>query len=283
MIAPPADVVRRAVAAALDEDLDVSGDVTSLAIVPAAAQAVGSLVARERLKLAGMPLARAVFEALEPGVAFTVLCSDGETVEAGIVVARVAGSARAILAGERTALNFLMRLSGIATAASAAVAEIRGTRARILDTRKTAPGLRILEKYAVATGGADNHRMGLHDAVLIKDTHLSIVGSIADAVARARAAGHPAERITVEVSSLAQLDDACAAGAGRALLDNLSVDEVRDAVRRARGRIVLEASGGLGPGRLRPYAEAGVDFLSLGYLTHSSRAMDFALDVEPGP
>jgi nicotinate-nucleotide pyrophosphorylase (carboxylating) len=283
MIDPPADVVRRIVAAALDEDLDVSGDVTSLAVVAAEARAVGSLVARERLQLAGIPLARAVFERLEPGIGFTVLCRDGERVDAGTVVARVLGSARAILAGERTALNFLMRLSGIATAAAAAVEEIRGTGARILDTRKTTPGLRALEKYAVRAGGADNHRLGLHDAVLIKDTHLASAGSIALAVSRALAAGHPAARVTVEVANLVQLDEACAAGAGRALLDNFTVEQVRAAADRARGRIVLEASGGLAPGRLRPYAEAGVDFLSLGYLTHSSRAMDFALDLEPAP
>jgi len=275
-----AEVVRRVVAAALDEDLGTAGDVTSRAIVPADARATGSLVARERLVLAGVPVARAVFETLDPGVAFTVLCADGEIVEAGTCVARITGDARAILAAERTALNFLMRLSGIATAARAAVEEVRGTRARILDTRKTAPGLRVLDKYAVATGGADNHRQGLFDAVLIKDTHLAVAGSIAHAVARARAAGHPPERITVEVGSLAELEQALDAGAGRALLDNLSVEEVRQAVQHARGRIVLEASGGLGLGRLRPYAETGVDFLSVGQLTHSARGSDFALDLE---
>jgi len=283
MTAPPADVVRRIVAAALDEDLGAAGDVTSDAVVPAGARAAGSLVARERLVLAGLPVARVVFETLDPAVAFTVLCGDGEIVEAGTSVARVRGSAHAILAGERTALNFLMRLSGIASAARAAVDEVRGTRARILDTRKTAPGLRALDKYAVAAGGADNHRQGLFDAVLIKDTHLAIAGSIVDAVARARAAGHPAERITVEVASLDELEQALAAGAGRALLDNLSVEQVSEAVRRARGRIVLEASGGLGPGRLRPFAETGIDFLSVGQLTHSARAMDFALDLERTP
>jgi len=283
MTGPPVDAVERVVAAALAEDLGSAGDVTSRAVVPAGARATGEIVARERLVLAGLPVARAVFAAVDAAVHFEGLCRDGDLVDAGTAVARVRGDARAILAAERTALNFLMRLSGIATAARAATAEVQGTRARILDTRKTAPGLRAIDKYAVAAGGAENHRLGLYDAVLIKDTHLAVAGSIRDAVERARAAGHAADRITVEVADLGGLDEAIAAGAGRALLDNLSVEQVRTAVRRAAGRIVLEASGGLRPGALRPYAETGVDFLSLGYLTHSSRAMDLALDLEIAP
>ena len=283
MRAPPDPVVRRIVAAALDEDLGEAGDVTSRAVVPEGARALGSLVARQDLVLAGLPVAQAVFEALDPSVEFTALSRDGERVSRGAVVARVRGVARALLAGERTALNFLMRLSGIATAARAAVDEVGGTGVRILDTRKTTPGLRVLEKYAVAAGGAENHRMGLFDAVLIKDTHLAIVGSTAAAVRQARAAGHAPESITVEVSDLNEIDSAIAAGAGRLLLDNLPVEAVEEAVRRARGRAVLEVSGGLRRGRLRPYAVPGVAYLSVGELTHSAGAVDLALDLERLP
>jgi nicotinate-nucleotide pyrophosphorylase (carboxylating) len=185
-----------------------------------------------------------------------------------------------MLRGERTALNFLMRMCGIATAARSAVTETAETGARILDTRKTAPGLRRLDKYAVAAGGALNHRLGLYDAVMIKDTHLGVVGSVAGAVARARAAGHPADRITVEVRDVEQLRQAIESGAGRALLDNMDPVALREAVKIGGGRIVLEASGGLRPGALRAIAESGVDYLSIGYLTHSAPAADLAMEME---
>jgi nicotinate-nucleotide pyrophosphorylase (carboxylating) len=273
-------VVRTTIERALVEDLGERGDVTTQAVIPPGCRAEARIVAREPLVLAGLPVAAEVFQALDPAVSFLPRRRDGERVPAGERVASVSGPARPILEGERTALNFLMRMSGIATAVREAVDEIAGTGARILDTRKTAPGLRHLDKYAVAAGGATNHRMGLHDAVLIKDTHLGVAPSIADAVSSALGRGHPAESITVEVRTLEQLEQAIAAGAGRALLDNMDLDEMRRAVVLAAGRIVLEASGGLRPGHLRPVAETGVDAMSLGWLTHSARAADLAMEME---
>jgi len=272
--------VSQIVARALAEELGEGGDVTTDAMIPAGARATARLVARSTLTLAGLPVARAVFAALDSAVCFDERVADGSRVEAGTCVAVVVGPAAAILRGERTALNFLMRMSGIATAARAAVDEIAGTGARILDTRKTAPGLRLLDKYAVAMGGATNHRIGLYDAAMIKDTHLGVCPSIGEAVARILARGLARESVTVEVSNLDQLDEAIEAGAGRALLDNMDLETMREAVRRADGRIVLEASGGLRPGNLRPVAETGVDFLSLGWLTHSVAAADLAMDME---
>jgi len=272
--------LRRIVAAALEEDLGRRGDITTDAMIPAAARAEGFLVARSDLVLAGLPVAREVFRSLDDSVRFEEHCGEGERVAAGTRVASVRGAAGPILKGERTALNFLMRMSGIATVTRAAVDEIAGTGARILDTRKTAPGLRLLDKYAVAAGGAQNHRIGLHDAAMIKDTHLAVAKSIGEAVAAVLAAGHARESVTVEVGTLDQLEQAIAAGAGRALLDNMDLETMRRAVRLSEGRIVLEASGGLRPGRLRAVAETGVDFLSLGWLTHSAPAADLAMDME---
>jgi len=276
----PTSAIARAVTAALAEDLGDFGDVTTDCVVLESARAHGRFVARQRLVVAGLPVARAVFRTLDPRVDFTPECEDGARVDAGRVVARVTGSARAILHGERTALNFLGRMSGIATAARSAVEEVAGTGARILDTRKTAPGLRALDKYAVAAGGATNHRMGLYDAVLIKDTHLGSGVTVGEAVLRAARAGRNAREVTVEVRDLAQLVEAIEAGAGRALLDNMSLAQIERAVRVAAGRIELEVSGGLKPGVLRPVAETGVDFLSLGWLTHSAPAADLALELE---
>jgi nicotinate-nucleotide pyrophosphorylase (carboxylating) len=273
-------VVRRVVAAALDEDLGARGDITTAAIFRSSRRSAGHLVAREDLVLSGCDVAREVFLAREASLAFRALHADGEPVRRGERVASVVGDARPILEAERTALNFLMRMSGIATAASHAVAEVAGTGCRILDTRKTAPGLRHLDKYAVACGGATNHRLGLYDAVMIKDTHLDSGCTVLEAVRRALEHGHPPESITVEVRDLGQLEQAVASGAGRALLDNMGVDALRRAVALAGGRIVLEASGGLRPGSLRAVAETGVDFVSLGWLTHSARAANMAMEME---
>lgn len=270
----------RVVRAALDEDLGGGGDVTSDAVIDETRRSAGHLVARADLVLAGIPVAREVFRLVEPSLQFDERRHDGERARRGERVATIAGKTRAILAGERTALNFLMRMSGIATAAAAAVEEIEGTRARILDTRKTAPGLRLLDKYAVACGGATNHRIGLYDAVLIKDTHLDSGCSIEQAVRRAFERGHPEQAITVEVRELEQLEQAIAAGAGRALLDNMELETLESAVKLASGRIVLEASGGLRPGALRAVAATGVDFLSLGWLTHSAPSADLAMELE---
>jgi len=283
-VAPAAaGAVARSVAAALEEDLGRTGDLTTQAVVAAGRKAKATFVAREAMTVAGLDAAREVFRQLDPEVAFTGLVPDGSAVEAGAVVAEAAGSARALLSGERTALNFLQRMSGIATATRAAVAEVAGTGATILDTRKTAPGLRALDKHAVALGGGTNHRHGLYDAAMIKDTHLGATSSLGDAIRACRAAGVPPGAITAEVRSVDELDEAIAAGAGRALLDNMTLAQLTDCVRRGKGRIVLEASGGLRPGTLRAVAETGVEFLSLGYLTHSVRAADLAMDLAAAP
>jgi nicotinate-nucleotide pyrophosphorylase (carboxylating) len=273
-------VLQAIVVRALDEDLGRIGDLTSDAVIPAGQRSVAAFVARQPLTLAGVPVAREVYRVLDAGVRFAAASADGDTLTAGATVARVEGPTRSILRGERTALNFLTRMCGIATTTRRAVEEIRGTPAKILDTRKTAPGLRQLDKYAVSRGGGSNHRMGLFDAVMIKDTHLAAGYSIGQAVRRALGAGHAAERVTAEVRTLEQLAEAIEAGAGRALLDNMPVATIAQAVRRARGRIVLEASGGLRPGSLRSVAETGVDFLSLGWLTHSAPAADLAMELE---
>ena len=275
--------LRPIVEAALWEDLGDAGDLTTDSVVPPDRRTRGRIVARQNLIVSGVDVARMVFATLDPELEFTPRTRDGEALDSGAPVATVFGRSRPILRGERTALNFLMRMCGIATAARDAVAEVRGTGAQILDTRKTAPGLRQLDKYAVACGGARNHRGGLFDAIMIKDTHLETIDSIHDAVVAALATGLPAERITVEVRTLGQLREAIDAGAGRALLDNMDRKRMRDAVALAGGRVVLEASGGLRPGSLRAVAETGVDALSLGYLTHSAPAADLALEMEPVP
>ena len=275
--------VRRVVALALDEDLGERGDITSESVIPPGRRARGWLVAREGLVVAGLPVAREVFTRLDASASFDPQFEEGSRVFPGDRIAAVSGDARAILAGERTALNFLMRMCGIATAARAAVDEVSGTGAVILDTRKTAPGLRLLDKYAVAVGGATNHRMGLYDAVMIKDTHLGISGSLTASIAACRAAGVPAGSITAEVRTIEELAEAIGAGAGRALLDNMSLHSLAACARLGKGKIVLEASGGLRPGGLRAVASTGVDCLSLGYLTHSVRAADLAMDLRALP
>jgi nicotinate-nucleotide pyrophosphorylase (carboxylating) len=279
--APPGiDAIRSAVDRALAEDLGSAGDVTTAAVVPAGTLASARIVAREEIVVAGVDVAREVFLRLDASLTTKARASDGDRAAAGAVVLEISGAASPILEGERTALNFLMRMCGIATATRAAVLEIEGTGAVLLDTRKTAPGLRRLDKYAVAAGGATNHRMGLFDAILIKDTHLAVAGSIRDAVARARAGRGPAREVTVEVGTVDELNEAIAAKADRALLDNMSPEVLRRCVSVGKGRIALEASGGLAPGRLRAVAETGVDFLSAGFLTHSVRAADLAMEME---
>ncbi len=279
----PLDAAREAVIRALDEDLGPGGDVTTRAIAGTGGHAVGEIVAREPLVVAGLPLVALVFEemARRTGLAARVvlLCEDGAAVGAGTVLATVEGPPAVVLGGERVALNFLGRLTGIASLTAEAVREVAGTRARVSDTRKTTPGLRALEKYAVAAGGGENHRSTLDAMVLLKDNHKLIAGGVGEAIRRAEAAGYPAHGIEVEVDTLEELDEALAAGAGWILLDNMPLEAIREAARRGAGRARLEVSGGLRPGRLRPFAEAGVDRLSLGTLTHGARARDVALDV----
>ena len=275
------ETVRRAVRLALEED-SAADDVTSAAVIDAAAGASGAFVAREALVVCGIEVAREVFRQADPALVFEGRRADGETCAPGEVMAAVRGRARPILAGERTALNFMQRLSGIATATSRLVALARGSGVQISDTRKTAPGLRALDKYAVATGGGTNHRAGLGDAILIKDNHWRLVGGVAEAVRRARAAARPGAGagITIEVTSAAEARAAIEAGAQALLLDNMDEATLRETIALARGRAFLEISGGVTAESVPRLAALGVQRLSIGALTHSVRAVDIALELE---
>lgn len=270
------DAVDRLIALALEEDIG-SGDVTSAAVVPASLVGVAEIVAKEPLVVAGVEAARRVFLAVDPNLRVEVLRPDGTRASPGDVVLRAEGSGRALLAAERTALNFLQRLCGIATATARAVRQLEGTRARLLDTRKTAPGFRALEKAAVRAGGGLNHRAGLYDAMLVKDNHVAAAGSVGEATRRAIRAAPPGMKVEVEVKSIAEVDEALAAGATDLLLDNMDLATLRAAVARIGGRARTEASGGVTIENLRAVAEAGVDFVSMGALTHSSPAADLSM------
>ena len=263
--------------AALREDMP-DGDITSEAIIPADARSEAIFLAKEDGILAGLAIARRVFEKLDSVVEFTEKIMDGAAFRKSDILACVEGPTVALLKGERIALNFLQRLSGIATATRCFVDAIAGTKARILDTRKTTPGLRLLEKYAVKLGGGTNHRLSLSDMVMIKDNHLRYVGSVAEAVRRARSKISPGVRIEVEAADLAQVRDALAAGADMIMLDNMTLEVMREAVALAAGRVPLEASGNMSLDRVRAVAETGIDFISVGALTHSARAVDISLD-----
>ena len=268
--ADPAGVVARALA----EDLG-DGDVTTAATVPAGARARAVIRQKAPGVIYGLDVAEQVFRSLDPEMAFTRVVAEGVWREDGDVLS-VEGQARALLSGERTALNFLQRLSGVATMAARAVRAIEGTDARILDTRKTTPGLRALEKAAVAAGGATNHRAGLYDAILIKENHAALAGGVGEAVRRARERA-PDLPLEVECRDLAEVDEALAAGAPRLLLDNMSPAQLRAAVARVAGRAELEASGGVTLQTLTEVASTGVDFISVGALTHSAPALDLSL------
>jgi nicotinate-nucleotide pyrophosphorylase (carboxylating) len=270
------DVVRRALA----EDLGRAGDLTTEAIVDPAALARASVVARGAGRIAGLEAALHAFVLLDAGMMLERLASDGDEVAADTPLARLTGKARALLTAERTALNLLGRLCGIATATQDLVRRIEGTKARVADTRKTTPLLRALEKYAVRCGGGVNHRFGLDDAVLIKDNHLAVAGSVRAAVEKARSHVGHLVRIEVEVDTLAQLEEALAVGVEAVLLDNMDVATLRRAVERVAGRAITEASGGVRPETIRAIAETGVDLISVGWLTHSAPALDVALDFE---
>jgi nicotinate-nucleotide pyrophosphorylase (carboxylating) len=263
--------------AALREDMP-EGDITSEGIIPADARSEAIFLAKEDGVLAGLAIARRVFEKIDSAVEFTEKIQDGSAFRRSDILACVEGPTLALLKGERTALNFLQRLSGIATVTRGFVDAVAGTKARILDTRKTTPGLRLLEKYAVKAGGGTNHRLSLSDMVLIKDNHLRYVGSVTEAVRRARAAIRPGVRIEVEAADLSQVRDALAAGADMIMLDNMTLDMMREAVTLADGRVPLEASGNMSLDRVRAVAETGVDFISVGALTHSARAVDISLE-----
>lgn len=275
----PQLLVDRAVTAALDEDLGLSGDLTSQATLAPSAMAVATLSAREAGIIAGLDLAAAAFRLVGNGVTFTPCLADGSHIGPGGVVARVAGPARLVMAAERVALNFLNHLSGIATLTRRYMAEIEGTGAHICDTRKTIPGLRAFQKYAVRCGGGANHRYGLDDAILIKDNHIAIAGGVTGAYrAAADFAGHLVA-IEIEVTSLAELDEALAAGARIVLLDNMDNAMLSAAVALNKGRARLEASGNVTLDRVRAIAETGVDFISTSQITMGAKPLDLGLDV----
>jgi nicotinate-nucleotide pyrophosphorylase (carboxylating) len=272
---------RRVIKSALAEDVG-SGDVTSSAVLPEGVRFKGVMRTRQSLVIAGLPVAREVFHTLVPDAGFQAMVTDGDALAAGVVLAEIEGPARGLLSAERTALNLLQILSGIATATSQYVERIRGTGCILLDTRKTIPGMRRLSKYATRCGGARNHRMGLFDAILIKDNHIAVCGSITAAVHRAKGAvqapTHEARPIEVECDTFAQVAEAAEAGVDMILLDNMSPGELRQAVALVGGRAKTEASGGVTLETIRGIAESGVDFVSVGRITQSAPAVDIGLD-----
>jgi nicotinate-nucleotide pyrophosphorylase (carboxylating) len=270
------DIVERALA----EDLAHRGDITSQSVIPEQAGAHGNLVARAEGVIAGLEIAEYVFSRVDPTVEFGALVADGAVVEVGDVVAMVTGPARSILTAERTALNLLARMSGVATATAALVGVVAGTGAHITDTRKTMPGLRVLDKYAVVAGGGVNHRMGLYDQVMIKDNHIAAAGDIRSAVAAARSAVGADVRVIVEVEDLAQLTEVLDTSADRVLLDNMAPAMLSRAVEMVAGTMETEASGGVTLDTVRTIAESGVDFISVGWITHSAPQLDLALDFQ---
>jgi nicotinate-nucleotide pyrophosphorylase (carboxylating) len=274
-------LVEKTVAEALAEDLGEAGDITSVAIVAPSARASGAIAARKPGIVAGLQVAEAAFRTLDENVAFEVLVRDGERVEPGQQIAHVAGNARALLTAERVALNFLGHMSGIATLTGAYVEKTSGTRAKIIDTRKTTPGLRALEKLAVRAGGGTNHRFGLFDAILIKDNHIIAAGGIGPALNKAREhAGHMV-KVEIEVATLDELREALVHKPDAVLLDNMPVATLKAAVAEVAGRVITEASGGVNLETVRAIAETGIDLISVGSLTHSAPVLDIGLDFEP--
>ncbi len=264
---------------ALEEDCGV-GDLTTSAIVSNELMGRGEFIAKQDLMLAGWPVVVRTFQRLSSSIATEANFRDSDLISKGSIIGQVQGQVAKLLTGERVALNFLQRLSGIATQTRQFVEAVRGTKAAIVDTRKTTPGLRILEKYAVRVGGGKNHRFGLFDGILIKENHITAAGGIAVAVQLARAAVDHLKKIEVEVTSLREVGEALDAKADVILLDNMSVTEVREACDRVRGRALLEVSGGIHLENIREYAQAGIDFISVGALTHSVRSVDISLELK---
>lgn len=276
------DLVRELVRTALAEDIG-AGDITTEAAIPADAVAEAVIIAKNDCVVAGMPFVSAVFDSLDPHLAVVATARDGDLVSYGARVCHITGNARAILTGERTALNFIQQLSGIATIARAFVDAVSGTKATILDTRKTTPTLRMIEKYAVTCGGGQNHRFGLFDAMMVKDNHRQILdrlgpNALGDAVNRVRRA-HPNAPVIIEADTLEQVEQSLAAGARHILLDNMTTDELREAVALVNGRAKLEASGGVTLDTVAGIAATGVDYISVGALTHSAAAVDFSMEL----
>ena len=280
MIEPLADLlVDPVVRAALAEDLGRAGDITSEACVDPQARLKVQFAVRAAGVISGLDCARLALAAMDPSIRFSAQRRDGDVVSAGEVLAHAEGNARAILAAERTALNLLGRMSGVASLTQAYVRAVEGTGAVIVDTRKTTPGLRLLEKYAVRCGGGVNHRFGLDDGILIKDNHVAASGGVGEALKRAKAAAGHLVKIEVEVDSLEQLDEALEYAPDVVMLDNFGLDDLREAVRRGAGRVRLEASGGVNLETVRAIAETGVDVISVGALTHSAAVLDIGLDT----
>jgi nicotinate-nucleotide pyrophosphorylase (carboxylating) len=274
----PPRLVERAVSLALDEDLGPAGDITTDAIVPADAEGEAAIVSRQEGVVAGLDLAEAAFKALNPDIRFARMIEDAGKAEAGATLAKVAGKTRALLTGERTALNFLGRLSGIATMTAGFVKAVEGTGARIACTRKTTPGWRAFEKYAVRAGGGVNHRFGLYDAILVKDNHIAAAGGLAAALEQlARRKAHLV-KVEVEVDSLDQLEQALRFPVDAVLLDNMDAETLKQAVKLVAGRVLTEASGGVSLDNVREIALTGVDLISVGALTHSPRNLDSSLE-----
>jgi nicotinate-nucleotide pyrophosphorylase (carboxylating) len=279
LIGLPDLIIEPVVRAALAEDFGRAGDITSAACLPEDLRMTATFVARDAGVIAGLACARLALAALDASASFEAVVDDGTAVAPGTAIARAEGCARALLAAERTALNLLCRLSGVATLTARFVGQLDGTRARIIDTRKTTPGLRALEKYAVRCGGGANHRFGLDDAVLIKDNHVAACGSVGEAVRRARAAVGHMVKVEVEIDRLDQLDEALAEKPDIVLLDNFNLADMAEGVRRVAGRALTEASGGVRLETVRAIAETGVDLISVGALTHSAPILDIGLDV----
>ena len=271
-----------AVRAALDEDLGRAGDITTMATIPAHMKASAVMAARKAGVVCGLPMAEAAFRIIDPDLSFEPLVEEGAHVPAKTPVARIKGNARAILIAERVALNYACRLSGIATLTAEFVDLVKHTSAKICCTRKTTPNLRAFEKYAVRCGGAMNHRFGLDDAVLIKDNHIAVAGGIREALRAAKAAAGHLVKVEIEVDTLDQLREVVDEGADFVLLDNMSVAQMREAVAIAKGKVKLEASGGINRNTVKEIAETGVDLISSGALTHSAPILDLGLDIEIG-
>ncbi|WP_431322805.1 carboxylating nicotinate-nucleotide diphosphorylase [Rhizobium sp. YTU87027] len=276
----PRLVIEPLVRAALLEDLGLAGDVTSAAVIPADHRSSLIMVARQPGVVAGLDAAELAFDLVEPAIVMARHLQDGSRVKPGQTIATITGPSRGLLTGERTALNFLGHLSGIATVTASLVEAVKGTKASIACTRKTTPGLRALEKYAVRAGGGMNHRFALHDAVLIKDNHVAIAGGVAEAIGRARAGVGHMVKIEIEVDTLEQLREAMEQGVDAVLLDNMTPDQLREAVAIVNGRAITEASGRVTPASVAAIAASGVDLVSVGWCTHSAPTLDIGLDVQ---
>ncbi len=269
-------LVTQIIAMALNEDVG-TGDITTESTIPAEKTAFGKFIAKENMTICGLEVAELVFHTVDKDIVFTSHCKDGDEIKKGFVIAEVTGSARNVLTGERTALNLMQRMTGVATRTRAAVECVKGTNAKIADTRKTTPGLRVLEKYAVRMGGGTNHRFNLADGVLIKDNHIAVSGGITKAVKNARANIPHTLKIEVEVETREQLLEAIDAGADIIMLDNMTNEEMTESVKLIAGRALVEASGNMGDKDIAEVAKTGVDIISIGALTHSVKAADISL------